>query len=171
MSSIRLRNLRVWIPAALAVVMIAIESTAMFSADNTSRWLLPLWVHLFGAISPAHWATVHHYIRKTGHFTGYGLVSLCFFHGWSRTLALTGRGLRNLWIRSAVLAVGCTILVASADEFHQSFLPSRTGRPLDVGIDTCGAIAMQLLILGLMPLFTGGTGRPSFPGPLAPELE
>jgi VanZ family protein len=155
MAGPRTRALLQWIPAALAVLMIAIESTATMSSDNTSRWLLPMWVHLFGPITPAHWATVHHYIRKTGHFTGYGLVSLCFFHGWRNTLQLTGAGLRALWVRSAVFSVGCTMLVASADEFHQTFLPSRTGRAQDVGIDTCGAIVVQLLVLAFMPLFSG----------------
>ncbi|HEX5236821.1 MAG TPA: VanZ family protein [Silvibacterium sp.] len=153
MGNSRLHSVRHWIPAALAVLMIAIESTVMMSADNTSRWLLPIWVHLFGPITPAHWATVHHYIRKTGHFTGYGIVSLCFFHGWRKTLHLTSSGVRALWMRSAALAIGCTVLVASADEFHQSFLPSRTGVPQDVVLDTSGAIAVQLLVLLLMPLF------------------
>lgn len=141
-----------WLPAALAVLMIAFESTATMSAANTSRWLLPIWVHLFGPISAVHWDTVHHYIRKTGHFTGYGLVSFCFFHGFRTTLRATN-GLRVLWLRSAVFAVLCTALVASADEYHQTFLPSRTGRVADVGIDTCGAIAAQLFILALMPRF------------------
>jgi VanZ family protein len=151
MASSRLRNLSPWIPAALAVIVIAIESTATMSADNTSRWLLPVWVHLFGPISPERWVVVHHYIRKTGHFSGYGLVSLAFFHGWRRTLQLTAGSVRALWVRSAVLAVGCTIMVASADEFHQTFLPGRTGRVADVGLDTCGALAVQLMILALMP--------------------
>ena len=154
MGNPRLRNLLHWLPAALAVLMIAVESTPVMSASNTSRWLLPIWVHLFGPITPERWAVVHHYIRKTGHFTGYGLVSLCFFHGWRKTLHLAGRGVRALWVRSAIFAVGCTILIASADEFHQTFLPSRTGRVSDVGIDTCGAIAVQLLILVLMPFLT-----------------
>jgi VanZ family protein len=142
--------LRHWIPAALAVIIIALESTVFMSANNTSRWLLPLWEHLFGPITPQHWAVVHHYIRKSGHFAGYGTVSLCFFHGWRTTLR-AANGLRALWMRSAVYAIGCTILVASADEFHQAFLPGRGSSPWDVGLDTCGAIIAQIIILALMP--------------------
>lgn len=123
----------------------------MSSAD-TSRWLLPIWKHLFGPITAAHWAVVHHLIRKCGHFSGYGIVSLCFFHAWRKTLVLPGRGVRALWVRCAMLAVPCAALVASADEFHQSFLPSRTGSPVDVALDTCGAILAQLIVLSLMPL-------------------
>ncbi|MGH9588725.1 MAG: VanZ family protein [Acidobacteriaceae bacterium] len=146
----RLLALRHWIPAIVAVLVIAFESTALMSANNTSRWLLPIWEHLFGPISPKDWSVVHHYIRKSGHFTGYGLVSLCFFHGFRTTLS-AARGLRVLWLRSAVFALGCTFLVASADEIHQAFLPHRGSSPYDVLLDTCGALLMQLIILALMP--------------------
>ena len=171
MSNSRWRNVRHWIPAALAVMMIAFESTAFMSSDNTGRWLLPLWVHLFGPISPERWEVVHHYLRKTGHFTGYGVVSLCFFHGWRKTLKVAQGGIRSLWIRASVLAVGCTIMVASADEFHQTFLPSRTGRPLDVVIDTCGAITAQVLVLVIMPLLIARSSRERFLPPLASGLD
>lgn len=153
MSNSRLRALLHWLPAALAVLVIAIESTAFMSANNTSRWLLPLWERLFGPITQQHWSVVHHLIRKTGHFTGYGLVSLCFFHGFRTTLR-TAHSLRGLWMRSSAFALGCTVLVASADELHQAFLPRRGGSPLDVALDTCGAILAQLIILSLMPLLT-----------------
>ena len=39
-----------------------------------------------------------------------------------------------------------TALVASADEWHQTFLPNRTGRYQDVLLDCSGAIAMQLVV-------------------------
>lgn len=164
------RSLGHWLPAALAVLMIAVESTAMMSADNTSRWLYPLWLHLFGPISPDRWALVHHYIRKTGHFTGYGLVSLCFFYGWRKTLHLTSSGAAALWMRSALLAVCCAFLVASADEYHQTFLPSRTARVSDVAIDTSGAVAAQLAALWLMPLLVRRS-RARLIQALLPEVE
>jgi VanZ family protein len=53
----------------------------------------------------------------------------------------------HLWRRASVLAVLSTLVVASLDEYHQSFLPSRTSSPIDVGIDVCGAIAFQLVLL------------------------
>jgi VanZ family protein len=135
-----------WLPAALSVVMIAIESTATMSAENTSRWLYPLWVHLFGPINAPHWEDVHHLIRKTGHFVGYGSVSVAFLYGWLRTLRRTSGRYRPIWPRAAFLAVACTLLIAALDEYHQSFLPSRTSSPLDVCIDLCGAVAAQLLL-------------------------
>jgi VanZ family protein len=85
---------------------------------------------------------------------GYGLVSACFFHGWRMSLRGAGDKVRSVWRRAGMLAVASTLLVASADEFHQSFLPSRTGTPVDVGIDLCGAITAQLLILAVVSLMT-----------------
>ena len=146
-----------WMPATLSVLMIALESTATFSANNTSQWLYPLWVRLFGPISPAHWAEVHHLIRKTGHFVGYGLVSVAFFYSWRQTLHRMAVKHWTLWRRASVLAVLCTLLIAGLDEYHQSFLPSRTSSPRDVLIDLCGAIAFQLVLLLIIQLF-----RPRF---------
>jgi VanZ family protein len=147
----RLRLVLHWIPAALGVAMIAAESTATMSAANTSRWLLPIWIRFFGPISARHWEEVHLLIRKSGHFLGYGLLSVTFFHGWTSSLKRNG-SLRSFWRRAALLAVLCTLLVAIADEYHQSFLPGRTGSPVDVGIDLCGALAAQALVLGIMPI-------------------
>jgi VanZ family protein len=142
-----------WLPAVFAVAVIAGESTPTMSAANTSRWLLPIWVHLFGSVSPEKWNVIHHLIRKTGHFMGYGGVSLCFFHGWSSSLSTERRSVNAIRLRAAALAVFCTLLIASADEFHQSFLPSRTSSPYDVGIDVSGAIVMQIVLLTLLHLY------------------
>ena len=136
-----------WMPAALSVLVIFLESTATMSANNTSRWLYPLWVYLFGAITPQHWAEVHHVIRKTGHFVGYGGVSLTFFYSWRQTFYRMDVRHWRLWRRSSVAAVLCTLCIASLDEFHQSFLPSRTSSPIDVCIDLSGAIAAQFVLL------------------------
>ena len=150
----RLKPILDWVPAALSVLMIVLESTATMSANNTSQWLLPYWVRLFGPISTAHWAEVHHLIRKTGHFVGYGVVSMAFFYSWRQTLLRMAVKHWTLWRRASVLAVLCTLLVAILDEYHQSFLPSRTSSPLDVCIDVSGAIAAQLLLLLIIRLFT-----------------
>ena len=156
-SSPGLKRILNWLPAMFAVLMIAGESTATMSAANTSRWLLPIWVHLFGPVTANQWAFIHHLIRKTGHFVGYGVVSLSFFYGWRSSLSMARRGLNAVRLRAAALAIFCALLIASADEFHQSFLPSRTSSPRDVLIDLCGAIAFQLVLLLVIQLF-----RPRF---------
>ena len=130
---------RAWWPVAVAVCVIILESTAWFGADNTSSPLRWIWDHLFGPVSDAHWATIHHYIRKTGHFLGYGTMSLLWLRAWWMTLP------RASYLLQAVLALIGTALVASSDEFHQSFLPNRTGVPSDVLLDCSGAFVLLLL--------------------------
>jgi VanZ family protein len=148
----RSRLLLHWIPALIGIAVIIGESTATMSAENTSRWLLPLWVKLFGPISPDHWAVVHHYIRKTGHFVGYGMVSLGFFDAWRVTLERHWTAWRVRFRNAAGLALLSTLLLASWDEWHQSFLPGRTSSVRDVGIDFCGALAAQLVLLAILIL-------------------
>jgi VanZ family protein len=57
-------------------------------------------------------------------------------------------------IRNAAgLALLSTLLLASWDEWHQSFLPNRTSSVRDVGIDFCGAVAAQLVLLAVLSLW------------------
>jgi len=153
MRNSRLRLFLHWIPALAGITVILVESTATMSAANTSRWLLPLWVKLFGPVSPADWAEIHHYIRKSGHFLGYGSVSLGFFDSWRVTLERWWPTRRTRFEIATGLALLSTVLLASWDEWHQSLLPGRTSTPWDVGIDFCGALAAQLILLALAGIF------------------
>jgi VanZ family protein len=150
---------KVWTPAALAVAIICVESTSAFSSQNTSSILRPILERWFGHIQDSSWDLYHHYLRKTGHFVGYGLVAFTFLRAWLHTLDLPGspttllvgwmRGPRPLFawrLQSTLLAIVSTAIVASCDEYHQSFIPSRTGSPYDVLLDTAGACALCLLI-------------------------
>ena len=137
----------VWLPVAIAVTVIAIESTATFSAQNTSGWLRPVFERVVGTMTDHVWETLHHYLRKTGHFLGYGTVGLTFLRAWLHTRARRGIATLLAWrLECTVLAILSTALVASLDEFHQTFLPGRTGIPTDVLLDTSGACALCLII-------------------------
>lgn len=146
----RQRSARYWIsawwPVALAICAIAIESTADFGADHTSGPLRWIWEHLFGHVSNARWALLHHHIRKTGHFLGYGTMGLLWLRAWWMTLP------RAAFLLDAALALLGTAAVASLDEYHQSFLPNRTGIPSDVMLDCSGALVLLLLYLLLRSL-------------------
>lgn len=158
-SSVRNRRLRLflhWIPALVGISIILVESTAMMSSDHTSRFLLPLWIKLFGPITPERWEVVHHYIRKTGHFIGYGSVSLGFFEAWRVTLEVRWPLWRQRFRYAASLALLCTLLLASWDEWHQSFIPGRTSSVHDVLLDFCGALGAHLVLFCLLSAFHRG---------------
>jgi VanZ family protein len=101
------------------------------------RWL---WEAIFGSVSPGEWDNIHHLIRKSGHFFGYGFIGLAWLRAWWMTLP------RSDFFMDAFLALLGTATVASCDEWHQTFLPNRTGTPWDVLLDCCGALTLQLLV-------------------------
>ncbi len=143
MSADRHHVLKAWIATILWLIVIAIESTTYLSAHNTSRILYPLLHFLFG-VSHTRFEHWHFYIRKGGHVFGYGLLSILLFRAWRETLP----SIRNSrWtLRWAAIAVVGTTLVASLDEWHQSYIPSRTGTVHDVILDTCAGVAAQILV-------------------------
>ena len=143
MNSDRNNVLKAWIAAVLWLIVIAIESSALLSAHNTSRILYPILHFIFG-VDRLRFETWHFYIRKGGHVVGYAILSTLLFRAWRATLpAMSGAK----WIpRWATIAVLGTAFVASLDEWHQSYIPSRTGRWQDVVLDTCAGIAAQILI-------------------------
>jgi VanZ family protein len=116
------------------------ESTELLGSEHTSgplRWLCEA---LFGRFNDEVWNLVHHIIRKSGHFLGYGVIGLAWLRAWWMTLP------HSRFFQDAFLALLGTALMASADELHQAYLPNRTGTPWDVLLDCCGAITLQFLV-------------------------
>lgn len=135
--------LMAWIAAILWLIVIAIESSALLSAHNTSRILYPL-LHFLFNMDWDHFEVWHFFIRKTGHVIGYATLSILLFRAWRATLpTMSGGKWASRW---AIIAVLGTAFVASLDEWHQSFIPSRTGRWQDVVLDTTAGIAAQIII-------------------------
>src|SRR5260370_12307739 len=79
--------LSVWAPVAVAIAVICVESTATFSAQNTSSWLRPITERILGMMSDSGWESFHHLLRKTGHFMGYGPVGSTFLRRGLSTLS------------------------------------------------------------------------------------
>jgi VanZ family protein len=133
--------LRAWWPAVVWIGLIAFESTALFSSENTGSMLFGLLTRLLGQISLYDFLIFHHYLRKTGHVVGYGMLSLLLLRGWRATL---GR-VHTLLLRTALLSWLGTACVAAMDEWHQSFIPSRTGTVRDVALDIVAGVGFLLI--------------------------
>jgi len=100
-----------------------------------------LLTRLFGQINFYDFLIFHHYLRKTGHVVGYGMLSLLLLRGWRATL---GR-VHTLLLRTALLSWLGTAFVAAMDEWHQSYIPSRTGTVWDVALDSVAGVAFLLV--------------------------
>ena len=128
--------IRYWLPALIwSAVLLALSGRAG-SGSVTGRfleWLLPAASPMF---DPAHFL-----FRKTLHVLGYGLLGFLNFR------AVRG-GQRGWALRWSALAVLLAVIIASLDEWHQSFVPGRTGTFDDVAIDFAGAVLAQVLIRG-----------------------
>ena len=135
--------LRDWAAALLWMGLIAVESTDWLSSEHTSRFLYPI-LHFLLRMGPQVFDVFHHYLRKMGHFVGYFALSALLFRAWKDTLSVAGG---KAWaLRWAALALFMSVLVASLDEWHQTFLPSRTGRVADVMLDSAAALTAQIMI-------------------------
>lgn len=118
------------------------------SSENTGSILYAILTKLFGEINVVAFIVWHHYLRKVGHVVGYAILSWLLFRAWRATLPSARWRLWELpWAR---LAFWMTAAVASLDEAHQSFIPSRTGRWQDVVLDSSAALAMQILLFLLI---------------------
>jgi VanZ family protein len=131
------RYAKYWLPVICWMCVIFWMSTGTFSAENTSLIIKPVLLFLIPSISSQTLDMVHGLIRKSAHVTEYfilGLLLLRAFRGGSRE----SRALR--WSFFSVLIV---LFYAASDEFHQSFVSTRTASLIDVGIDTVGGILAQ----------------------------
>ncbi|MGV3524936.1 MAG: VanZ family protein [Candidatus Sericytochromatia bacterium] len=120
--------------------LLILLSSDQLSANSTAGLLERLLAQVGLIPGTPAFEGLHHLLRKSGHFGGYGLLALLW--RWAlRPLppALGGWALAlPLWI---------SLTVAAWDEWHQSTLSQRSGTPADVLIDLGGACVCLGLLL------------------------
>lgn len=79
-------------------------------------------------------------IKKGFHAFEYGVLAVLLWRAL-RTRVSNRRTVTMAWVLSA--------LYAMSDELHQTFVPGRTGRPLDVAVDCLGAALAVLVVVNL----------------------
>jgi VanZ family protein len=132
-------RLKQWLPAILWAILISAASTDTFSETHTSYVFLPILHWLFPGVGPETLERMHFFIRKSAHFTEYFVFSILLFR------ALRGKD-RRWQLRWALWALAIAAGYSMLDEFHQSFVPSRTASPWDSLLDTTGAGAAQVVL-------------------------
>ena len=113
----------------------------MFGADHTTgplRWLCQA---IFGPVSDARWDIIHHLIRKTGHFLGYGLH-------WAGVAARLVDDAAAIPLFSRTRCSRCwePALWPAPTNSTSPSCPTAPASPWDVLLDCCGALTMQLLV-------------------------
>ena len=128
-------------PLILWIGIILFASGGQASMAKTSRFLGPLLEFLFPTASPETIYTYNHYIRKFAHLSVYFVLAFWAFRAFSKSSVSL---FKQNWF---VVSLGLVALVASTDEFHQSFNPSRGGSVYDVLLDIFGALLFLLIPL------------------------
>jgi VanZ family protein len=77
---------------------------------------------------------IQFWLRKGAHVVIYGALGLSL----AAALDGAGSGGRRRWMLAGVILV----LVAALDEWHQTFVPGRTGRAVDVLVDLAGFVVL-----------------------------
>ncbi len=128
-----------WLPVIFWMGFIFWMSTGTFSSENTQPWVEMVLRFLGPGILSQDVGLAHAAIRKAGHVAEYFILGLLLFRAFRGGSAASWR-----W-KWSMLAVTVVLVWAAGDEFHQSFVPSRTASFVDVGIDTAGGVLAQFV--------------------------
>ena len=142
--------LKYWLPVLLWLGFIFIGSTDLMSAEHTSRFLIPFLLWLKPDLSPETIGQIHFVFRKLGHVTEYAILAMLFWRALRHETDLQTKAILRLRSEQTLFLsvwILCAIF-AAADEFHQSFVPSRGAGWSDVLIDSAGAIFGLLISAG-----------------------
>jgi len=121
-------------PLILWMLFISFASTSEFSAVNTSKVIRPLLLWLFPNITEEKIMLGHFIARKLAHFGEYAVLGLLAARAF---LFSSHRFLRQSWFPAGMLLV---VLYALLDEYHQSFVPTRSASLPDSAIDIAGGL-------------------------------
>ncbi len=127
-----------WVPVLAWCAIIFTLSTSAFSALNTSRLIEPMIRWLFPGASAATVGLLHGLVRKSAHFTEYGVLFWLL--------------VRGPMAKRPYIALALCVLYAMLDETHQVFVPGRTPSLYDVALDSTGALFSRFLHAAIFEL-------------------
>jgi VanZ family protein len=108
-------------------------STASFSSAQTEPFITSLYSHVMPLFAALSIETADLLIRKLAHLSEYFIFGIMVSHALRKRSGLTT-------VNQISLAIPLGIIYAISDEWHQSFVPSRTASTMDVLLDTLGFI-------------------------------
>ena len=129
-----------WVPVLAWLVVTFIGSTNVMSVKQTSRFIVPflLWLKP-GMTQETTWEIIW-VTRHCAHVCEYMVLALLLWRAlrWGTSVSM------QMSTLCGVILLGCALFAAS-DEYHQTFVKSRTPSVRDVLLDVGGA-SLGLLI-------------------------
>ena len=127
-------------PLVFWIGLIFYLSSDQGSMTETSRFIGPLLHFLFPNAPEESIQLYHGWIRKAAHISEYAILAFLAVRALARSSVMSLRTLK--YIVPLVLVA----LIASIDEFNQSFQATRTGSFRDVLVDIIGGVTMVALL-------------------------
>jgi VanZ family protein len=135
-----LRPVSRYLPLVAWLVFISFASSDNFNAGNTSRIIGPLIIWLFPNTSPETLAVIHAITRKIAHFTEYAILGFLAARAFRTS---PQPAIKRRWF---LICLALVVVYALLDEYHQSFVPSRTASIYDSLIDMAGGLTVLIFI-------------------------
>ena len=132
--------LKYWLPLVTWLGVMFVGSTNLMSAEHTSHYIVPFLLWLKPGISPRNIWIILVVTRKCAHVTEYAILALLL---WRAVRSVPVLHAKISMLFGAVL-FGCAVFAAT-DEFHQTFIKSRTPSVRDVFLDIAGALVGLLI--------------------------
>jgi VanZ family protein len=123
-----------WSPVIAWMAVIFVFSTDFFSSSNTSSLIAQLLTSLLPSLSSDEIDIFHEVLRKLGHWSEYFILAVLLARALRASLPRPGR------LAQFAAGIAIAALYAASDEWHQTFVPSRTASVIDVMIDSFGAL-------------------------------
>jgi VanZ family protein len=127
--------LKYWLPLLIWLGVIFVGSTDLMSAEHTSRFIVPILLSLKPGMAPETIQSILFAVRKCAHMAEYAILALLLWRALRSGSALRAK----ISMLFGAVLLGCAV-VAASDEFHQSFVKSRTPAVRDVLLDIAGAL-------------------------------
>ena len=129
-----------YLPLLAWLAFISFASSDNFNSGNTSRIIGPLILWLFPNTKPETLAVIHFITRKIAHFTEYAILGFLA----ARPFRTSPRpAISQRWF---LICATLVVVYALIDEYHQSFVPSRTASIFDSMIDMAGGLTALLIV-------------------------
>ena len=129
-----------YLPLIVWLAFISFASSDNFNAGNTSRIIGPLILWLFPNTSPETLEVVHYITRKIAHFTEYAILGFLAARAFRTS---PHPAIKQRWF---LICVALVVVYALLDEYHQSFVPSRTASIFDSVIDMSGGLVALIIV-------------------------
>ena len=128
-----------WVLVVLqALLIFYFSSKPAAQSREMSKGVTEIVINTMAAITPGREANldigrVHFLVRKNAHFISYMILGLLSMNAVRKTGFVRFKGILITFLICLVYAI--------SDEFHQTFIPGRSGEVRDVVIDSIGGIA------------------------------